>query len=212
MIKILLLKIVAFIAPLFFVFCSTEGDNKQVEIPDAITQSSEDLNRTNASLLPPQDSTYTVYGYVNGLKGYIVQYNKNLYRGGNLLSDSGGLLLKKHGIRTIISITPDDFQKRIARRYALTYIEFPFDYSKLPQSKLMHFLDIIKNSQGPLFIHCHGGNQRAGNLCAIYRMKVEGWPFERALIEYGKLGGKIREDYVMLEKCAAILSNNTAYN
>ncbi len=182
-----------------FITC-TNSDTAQK--PDAITKSSEDINKEKSKTLPPHDDFYKVFGYATGFKGYIVKYSDNLYRGGNILSDSGAALLGKYDIKTIISVTPSEEQIELANKYNIQYVEFPFDYSEISESKLAHFIDLIKKSKRPLYINCHGGNQRAGCLCAIYRMCIEEWSFERALIEYGKLGGKLKEDFVMLEKCA----------
>ncbi len=187
---------------LFFYFnCS-----KKKESSDGVSQSSQMMNILKAKTLPPKDTVYTVIGYVSGLKGYCIKYNENLFRGGDILSDSGASSLAKTGIKTVISVTPSAFQRELARKYKLHYIEFPFEYSALTTSQLAHFLDILDNAELPLYINCHGGNQRAGNLCALYRIYKEKWSFERALIEYGKLGGKIREDFMMLRDCAAFCS------
>jgi protein-tyrosine phosphatase len=38
------------------------------------------------------------------------------------------------------------------------------------------------------FIHCHSGVDRTGFICAVYRMKIQGWAYEAALAEWIKLG------------------------
>lgn len=38
------------------------------------------------------------------------------------------------------------------------------------------------------FLHCLSGVDRTGFLCAVYRMRVQGWTYEAALAEWKKLG------------------------
>ena len=50
----------------------------------------------------------------------------------------------------------------------------------------------------PLYVHCHGGTHRAGVLGVAYRIHKCGWPWEKALLEHGRLGGSLKDDHIML--------------
>ncbi len=183
---------------LIFLYFELKSKNIPTLPVDAVTQSSSQLNRKNAHELPPKDSAYSIIGYVQGLKGYVVRYSPHLYRGGDIIDEKGIVALRNHGIKTIIAVTPQQQARELAELHAIQYIDFPYEYGKLPREKLIHFLDIVKNYEKPLYIHCHGGNRRAGVLCALYRIYCKDLPFEKALIEYGKLGGKVKEDFQLL--------------
>lgn len=183
---------------LIFLYFELKSKDIHSQTVDAVTQSSAQLNQKNTHELPPKDSAYEIIGYTPGLKGYIVQYSPNLYRGGDIINEKGIEDLKNHGIKTIIAVTPQQHPRELAEKHTIQYIDFPYEYGKLRREKLIHFLDIVKNYEKPMYIHCHGGNRRAGVLCALYRIYCEDVPFEKALIEYGKLGGKVKEDFPLL--------------
>ncbi len=52
---------------------------------------------------------------------------------------------------------------------------------------------------GPLYVHCHGGTHRGGVLMLFVRLHVEGWPLEKALVEFGRLGGDLKGDHPKIE-------------
>lgn len=161
---------------------------------DGTTAASQKAN----SWLPETDSTYKVIGYKKGLKGFSVEYNKNLYRGGNILSAEGAKILQEKGIKTVVSITPDDNIKTLCNTFGFNNIEMFYDYGKLTDSITASFLNTLDNSDAPFYIHCFSGKQRAGLLCAISRIYTNNWTFEQAEVEYGKLGGKVEEDHQLL--------------
>lgn len=49
------------------------------------------------------------------------------------------------------------------------------------------FLSLMKYP-GPTFVHCLSGVDRTGFMCAVYRMRVQGWTFEAAKKEWITLG------------------------
>ena len=80
--------------------------------------------------------------------------------------------------------------------FELVELQFPKD--SLLKKTLVKFIKIIQTAPGPFYVHCHGGNHRAGVLAAYYRVKEENWSYEKAVIEFGYLGGDLKEDYPML--------------
>lgn len=181
---------------LFLNSCDKNNENNSKAIPqkaseDATTSASQKAN----SWLPEKDSTYQIIGYKKGLKGFAVEYNENLYRGGNILSAEGAKILQEKGIRTVISVTPDDNIKTLCNTFGFNNIEMFYDYGKLTDSITSSFLNVLDNNEAPFYIHCFSGKQRAGLLCAISRVYTNNWSFEDAEAEYGKLGGKVKEDH-----------------
>ena len=137
--------------------------------------------------LPPPGDSYTVVGYREGLRFYIIQYNQTLYRGGDVLSREGADALKALGIKTIIAVTPSDQERALAKEYGFALVEIPFGLNDLKKGHLDRFLAAVEKNPGPFYVHCFGGDLRAGILLAHYRIHREGWTFDRALDEYRRL-------------------------
>lgn len=200
------INVLLFALLLLFLSCSKESSKDTIDAPDAITKSSELRNKENAKKLPPESDSYAVFGYTKGIKGYVIKYSDSLYRGGDVLSKEGMQNLARYDIKTIISVTPNDSIKILAADQNIDFIDFEFAYSSLDSQQIATFTEIISHCEKPCYINCYSGNQRAGNLCAIYRIVEEEWDFEKAMLEYGMLGGKIKEDYQMLHKAYNIVS------
>jgi len=150
--------------------------------------------------LPPKSDTYKVIGRTKGIDGYVVKYSDRLYRGGCVTSEEGMKALAARSIKTIVSITPDDAERRYAKQYGVTLVEAPFAKDKpVPDETLQRFLKAVRNASGPVYVHCHGGNHRGGTLAAAYRAHIEGWDWDKTLVEFGRLGGSLKDDDTMLE-------------
>jgi len=158
--------------------------NKIDSVTGATVQSSE-------VCLPLEKGDYEIIGVMPGLKNFVVKYDGKLYRGGELLSDEALGSLKMLGIKTIISITPTQFEREFAKKNGFTLVEIPFDKNTGPsQSDITLFTKTIKKEFYPFYVHCHGGTYRGGTFGKIYRTKILNWPSEKAEEEFIKLGGK----------------------
>ena len=69
------------------------------------------------------------------------------------------------------------------------------------------FLTVLRTCPGPVYVHCFGGDLRAGILLAHYRIHKQGWSYERALTEYQRLDANVYDSAVLV----GILKEN-AYN
>ncbi len=201
------MKQVFFALLLLLMSCSTDEklpiDNSPGTTPDTTSDAVTSASAKAAAWLPEPGETYTVIGAVTGIKGFVVQYNDSLYRGGDLLADAGARQLKQRGVKTVLSITPNANIDAYAAAYGLSVMKLPFDYQGLSAEDVKTFVGQLKGAEYPLYIHCHSGKQRGGNLCAIARASLEGWSLEKAMAEYGALGGKVDDDRAMLTSAIA---------
>jgi protein tyrosine phosphatase (PTP) superfamily phosphohydrolase (DUF442 family) len=167
--------------------------------PDALTGATT-RHPATAVVLPPDGDTYQVLGIADGLKNYVVQYDDTLYRGGEPFAASAAAPLKKYGIRTIISITPTDHERDFCRQNDFNLIEIPFEKTTgLSPADLQQYLQTLKTTDGPFYVHCHGGAHRGGILGVAYRVYVQNWPLDKALAEYSRLGGDLLDGNTMIE-------------
>lgn len=100
--------------------------------------------------------------------------------------------LKKAGYKTIVSFRyPHEYDEEtddsvIAGQInsGINYINIPMKDGAAPTTKQAEmFLHIVKNSAGPIHIHCRGGIGRAGVMTALYRFEIDGWPMDKAIEE-----------------------------
>lgn len=151
-------------------------------------------------VLPPTNSHYQVLGQREGLNGYVVQYDKAFYRGGHVyIEDLAAEALQECDIKTIVSITPSDTERAFCATNGFVLIEVPFDKSGPTPQDYQHYIQALETNTPPYYIHCKGGSHRAGILSAAYRIKLQGWSFEQAVLEYGRLGGDLKADHAMIE-------------
>ena len=114
-----------------------------------------------------------------------------LYRGGQP-SNAGLKHLAENGIKTIINLRTGDFDRKAIKAYyqdKVRCIHLPF-YPYSPTDTIMlEFLRImISPSNTPVYVHCFHGADRTGTVCALYRIVVQNWDKEDAILEMEKHG------------------------
>jgi protein tyrosine/serine phosphatase len=150
---------------------------------------------------PPTNSLYQVYAHQEGLKNYLVKYDDQVYRGGEIYIEDLALeVLEGFQIKTIISVTPTPEERAFCSAHGFNLVEVPFDATGPTAEDFKVLFAAFEEDQGPYYMHCKGGTHRAGILGAAYRMGVQGWSFDQAVIEYGRLGGDLKSDHVLIEK------------
>ncbi|MCY2932136.1 MAG: hypothetical protein NTV86_22105 [Planctomycetota bacterium] len=155
---------------------------------------------------PPEGDAYIVTGYRPGIRFYVIQYTPNLYRGGDILSREGAQSLKALGIKTIISVDPSGKERALAREFGFRLVEIPFTPVDLTRARLDAFLAAVDANPGPIYVHCFGGDLRAGILLAHYRIHKQGWTFRRAYTEYRRLDANLWDSALLV----AVLKANAA--
>ena len=168
------------------------------EPTDAVTNASG-YQSNKALTLPPAGDDYEVVGVKEGLMGYMIKYDDKIYRGGEMANQKGLDFLKTLGVTTVVTITPTDDERKYVVEEGMKLIEVPFFKTDGPSAEVMKtFLDAVKSSPGPVYVHCHGGTHRAAILACLYRMAVLDWDFNRTAVEFGTLGGDLKGDHGML--------------
>ncbi|MDP6542512.1 MAG: dual specificity protein phosphatase family protein [Phycisphaerae bacterium] len=165
---------------------------------DAVSGASPETPHKKMTL-PPAGSDYEIVGVKDGLSGYMIKYDDKLYRGGQMNNAKGLDFLKKLGITTVVTITPTDDERTYVVKRGMKLLEVPFAKTDGPSTEILDaFLEAVKSSTGPVYVHCHGGTHRAAILAGLYRMAVKGWDFNRTAVEFGTLGGDLKGDHAML--------------
>jgi protein tyrosine/serine phosphatase len=118
----------------------------------------------------------------------LYKISDELYRGAQPTAE-GIKGLKKMGIRTIVSLRAGHSDKDLIGDTGPAYVEIPCRAWRAKDEEIVKFLRIATDkSRQPVFFHCAHGSDRTGEMCAAYRVVVQGWTKEDAINEM-KHGG-----------------------
>ncbi len=141
----------------------------------------------------------TAPGSVQGLAGTIVHYDDTLVRGGEPDGALGMTALSGFGVQVIISVLDEPEDDALAAAEGLTRHQLPFEKDALDTSTLDRFAGLMEAAQGSrVYVHCHGGNHRAGALAMAWRIRGQGWDVEQAKAEFLAHGGDAEADAAMI--------------
>ena len=117
---------------------------------------------------------------------------EGIYRGGQP-NEQGFLFLKRIGIKTIVNLRAEDNEGERVHELGMNYVHIPirliFPWSKVSESSIQKYFDVIDNPDNyPIFVHCRRGADRTGALSALYRVKNQSWPAEKAWSEARVIG------------------------
>lgn len=136
----------------------------------------------NPAAITPRPKTWARSIEVAGVPN-LYRIDKNLYRSAQPTAE-GMNNLKSIGIKTVINLryfgknSDDeiDQQLRHARIPTLTWAPSDNDVDR--------FVRLVSNPvNGPFLVHCYHGSDRTGAMCAIYRVKFQGWAEDEAINE-----------------------------
>lgn len=133
-----------------------------------------------------------------------------VYRGGVPTPRQVANLQRDKGVKTIISLTDDvdrppyNGAKRAVKECGIRLLSFPMpgdgcaNFGMLDRATDALAAALRDPDRWPVFYHCSAGKQRSNALLAAYRMKVQGWPVERALQELERDYGLDRQNEAKL--------------
>lgn len=169
-------------------------------VGDLFSQSAEAIS-SDTLILPPPNESYQVVGMLPGLEGYLVWYDDILLRGGNVINSEGMDALQEQDTRLIISITPNELLANLSGVYGIDFMELEFDYSSGLSTELLNsFLALMSSPPGVVYVHSTDGNTYAGLLGLAYRIYLQNWEPDKAMIEYARLGGSLKDAHRLVEQ------------
>jgi tyrosine-protein phosphatase SIW14 len=133
---------------------------------------------------------------VTGVKNF-GRVTTNYFRGGSVTPE-GVENLHRMGVRTIIDLRdkPSPDEPEACERLGIKYYKFATDGHATPDRATFDtILSIIKNAKDPVYVHCSAGKHRAGTVCALYRMEVQGWTPDQAWAEQQSYGFGVPEEH-----------------
>ena len=111
-----------------------------------------------------------------------------LYRGAQP-TDVGLLRLPSLGVKTVVNVRTDDTDGAGMSKLPITYEHLPMSAFNFGDDDVVRFLKLVSDeARTPVFLHCRHGADRTGVLCAMYRVVVQGWSREDAILEMTRGG------------------------
>jgi protein tyrosine/serine phosphatase len=113
-----------------------------------------------------------------------------LYRGGDFIPD-GVQSIVDLGVKTVISLrwSPRRGERDSCAIHGIAFHSFSMSPKRAPDpAAIDSILDIVRNATAPVFVHCTAGDHRTGTVCALYRIRVQGWSQKRAWDEQEAFG------------------------
>jgi protein tyrosine/serine phosphatase len=119
------------------------------------------------------------------------QVDENYFRGGQ--PDANGITrLDGLGIKTVIDLQEDPVagEPGWVEAAGMKYFNIPLSGSRpATAEQTAHFLALVNDPQNwPVYVHCHAGRHRTGEMTGIYRLTHDTWTADQAYAEMQKFG------------------------
>ena len=155
---------------------------------------------------------------VNGVPNF-GKVSSTLYRGGQP-SKEGFEALSKMGVDIVVDTRGNraKTERKLVKHMGMKYVSIPWHCPFPHDEDFARFLRLIKdNPSKKVFVHCRLGDDRTGMMIASYRMAIEDWSAEDAMLEMQHFGFKL-EHHFICPRLASYeagfpkrLQNNTAF-
>lgn len=97
--------------------------------------------------------------------------------------ENGFAYLKTLGVTSILNLRDYHNDDPGSKKPDLNLFRVPMDAGKLKTAEVVAALRFIRQSEGPVLIHCWHGSDRTGTISALYRIVFQNWSKEEALDE-----------------------------
>ena len=112
-----------------------------------------------------------------------------VYRSAQLDGDELERAIHCYGIRTVINLRGEnsgkdwyDAERDVTERLGVEQVDISMSAQRLPHRRdLIALLDVFRDADRPILIHCQAGADRTGEASAIYQMEYMGYSKAEAL-------------------------------
>ena len=95
--------------------------------------------------------------------------------GGQPRGQAGFEELVHRGVRTVVSVDGTLPDVDAARQVGLRYVHVPVGYDGIPEPQRLRLIRAVRESGGPVYIHCHHGRHRGPAATAAVARALRGW-------------------------------------
>lgn len=97
----------------------------------------------------------------------VFQVTPELYSGSEPHGVEGFNSLAKLGVRTIVSVDGARPDVATARERGIRYVHIPIGYDGVPEPARLALARVMRESTGPVYVHCHHGKHRGPAAAAV---------------------------------------------
>ena len=148
--------------------------------------------------------------YTHGVPN-LAQVSHGVYRGGQPTAEGWKYLHDNLGVMYDIKLNPDsEGSDNQAAQDGMVVVKFPISFEQQifgpATNQIEGAVGVINILQGfplPVFVHCAHGQDRTGEIVAVYRREVNGWSKQRArqeMLEHGFHRSLLGLDWYWREK------------
>lgn len=109
------------------------------------------------------------------------QISSDLYSGGEPYSPEAFALLKKHNIKSILTVDAAIPQVELARKHGIRYIQIPIGYDGIATDTANEIAQAFELAPKPMYVHCHHGKHRGPTACMVIGVAHYNWTEQQAV-------------------------------
>ena len=97
----------------------------------------------------------------------VMRASNRVYSGSEPHGEDGFSSLERMGIKTVVSVDGARPNVEEARKHGLSYIHIPIGYDGIPEQAGAALARLVKDVDGPFYVHCHHGRHRGPAAAAV---------------------------------------------
>ncbi|HEY0984119.1 hypothetical protein [Schlesneria sp.] len=146
--------------------CENERSSPRPETP---TLSHDEVPSEKEEAVKAVEAPDAVTHDENQLAGIhrLFKISDRIYSGSQPEGEAAFASLKKLGIQTVVSVDGTIPQTELAHAHGLRYVHIPIGYDGVPRSACDSLTRVMRELQGPVYIHCHHGRHRGPAAAAV---------------------------------------------
>lgn len=138
-------------------------------------------NSTNSNHQTQNSSSLPQLIQTEGEIENFYQISSDLYSGGEPYSPEAFALLKKHNIKSIITVDAAIPQVELARQHGIRYIQIPIGYDGIATNTANEIAQAFELAPKPIYVHCHHGKHRGPTACMVIGVAHYNWTQQQAV-------------------------------
>ncbi len=97
----------------------------------------------------------------------LMRVSDRIYSGSEPHGEEGFESLHKLGVKTVVSVDGAKPNVELANKCGFHYVHIPIGYDGIPQTAGEMLARLVKDGEGPFYIHCHHGKHRGPAAAAV---------------------------------------------